>query len=249
MRTRLFPPKTWTARLALAAALAAALGLGASLRGQGGAPRQPGFKPPPTEFECRWARGPITIDGKADEEAWKHAQVIDNFYLPWLGPKARAAKTATKARLLWDREYLYFFADMEDTDLYADVKEHNGMTWENDVFELFFKPAEDKPGYYEFQVNAAGTVFDMFIPRRGSGGYRVTRTTRSSTSRPRSSCAARSTSGPTATRAGPSRAASPGRTSCAPAAARESTSAGNSPSAATITPSISRGRSCPPVPR
>src|SRR5438067_7308440 len=61
---------------------------------------------------------------------------------------------------------------MEDTDLYADVTEHDGQTWDNDVFELFFKPADDKPGYYEFQVNAAGTVMDMFIPRRGSGGYR-----------------------------------------------------------------------------
>ena len=59
---------------------------------------------------------------------------------------------------------------MEDTDLYADVTEHNGKTWNNDVFELFFKPADDKPGYYEFQVNAAGTVFDLFLPRRNSGG-------------------------------------------------------------------------------
>ncbi|HZT80412.1 MAG TPA: carbohydrate-binding family 9-like protein [Gemmataceae bacterium] len=127
---------------------------------------------PPTAFECRWADRPITLDGKADEEAWKHAQVIDQFYLPWLGRKARKARTATKARLLWDREYLYFFADLEDADLYADIKEHDGMIWENDVFELFFKPADDKPGYYEFQVNPAGAVLDMFLPRRGAGGYR-----------------------------------------------------------------------------
>src|SRR5438270_2083426 len=60
---------------------------------------------------------------------------------------------------------------MEATDLYADVKEHDGMLWNNDVFELFFKPADDKPGYYEFQVNAAGAVLDMFLPRRGAGGY------------------------------------------------------------------------------
>src|ERR1700694_5569970 len=91
----------------------------------------PAFKPPPSEFECRWAGGPITIDGQADEEAWKSAQVIDNFYLPWLGKDARPARTATRARLLWDREYLYFFADMEDTDLYADVKEHDRMTGKN----------------------------------------------------------------------------------------------------------------------
>jgi glucose/arabinose dehydrogenase len=130
------------------------------------------FEPPPAAFECRWTDTPIKIDGKADEEAWKHAQTIDNFYLPWLGKNARAAKTKTTAKLLWDREYLYFFADMEDTDLYADVKEHDGMLWDNDVFELFFKPTDDKPGYYEFQVNAAGAVLDMFLPRRGAGGYK-----------------------------------------------------------------------------
>lgn len=124
----------------------------------------------PAEYECRWTETPVTIDGKLDEAAWKGAQVIDHFYLPWL-KEPRKARTATKARLLWDREYLYFSAEMEDSDLYADVKEHDGQTWDNDVFELFFKPATDKAGYYEFQVNAAGTIMDMFLPRRGAGGY------------------------------------------------------------------------------
>lgn len=123
---------------------------------------------PPTAFECRWTDTPLTIDGKADEEAWKRAQVIDYFYQPWLGKDARPAKSATKARLLWDREYIYFFADMEDNDLFADVKEQNGKTWHNDVFELFFKPAADKTGYFEFQVNALGTLYDSFIPAPGA---------------------------------------------------------------------------------
>jgi hypothetical protein len=133
---------------------------------------QAAAKEPPTEFECRWTRTPITLDGKADEESWKHAPLIDSFYLPWLGKNARPARTATRARLLWDRENLYFFAELEDSDLYADVKEHDGQLWDNDVFELFFKPAADQPGYYEFQVNAAGAVLDMYLPRRGAGGYK-----------------------------------------------------------------------------
>src|SRR5438477_613135 len=119
--------------------------------------------------ECRWADGSITIDGKADEPAWKNAQLIDNFQMAWLGPGDHPAPTKTRARLLWDREYLYFFAEMEDTDVFANVKEHNGQTWDNDVFELFFKPATNKTGYYEFQVNAANTKFDMFLPSRGAG--------------------------------------------------------------------------------
>src|ERR1043165_1958401 len=89
-----------------------------------------------TEFECRWAETPIKITGKGTDPAWKNAQTIDDFYLPWLGDKARPAKTKTRAKLLWDREYLYFFADLEDADLFALVKEHNGRLWEGNVFEL-----------------------------------------------------------------------------------------------------------------
>ena len=175
----------------------------------------PAFQAPPTVFECRWAEGPIVIDGKADEAAWKNAMAIDRFYLPWLGKNVRAARTATKAKLLWDRDYLYFFAEMEDHDIYADVTEQDGMTWSNDVFELFFKPAQEKPGYYEFQVNAAGTGMELYLPRaqRGRLSAASTKTTAISTSTPRSSCAARSTTGPTRTKAGRSRDASPGRTS------------------------------------
>src|SRR5262245_9857505 len=167
-----FRPVVRTAPLACVLLIVVGSLLGWLLLGRRGGASSLAADPPPSEFECRWAPSPITIDGSGDEPAWKAAQVIDRFYLPWLGSKARPARTGTKARLLWDRDYLYFFADLEDADLYADVKEHDGPTWENDVFELFFKPAADRPGYYEFQVNAAGTVLDMFLPRRGAGGYR-----------------------------------------------------------------------------
>jgi len=118
--------------------------------------------------ECRWATGSIKIDGTLDEAAWEKADVLNKFAVYWLH---RPAKTATKARLLWDDNYLYFAAEMEDSDLYADVTQRNGMTWTNDVFELFFKPAEKKLAYYEFQVNAANTPLELFFPSRGSGGY------------------------------------------------------------------------------
>lgn len=134
-------------------------------------PDEKPFTRPPTEFTCKFTDLPIEIDGLGKDPAWETAEVIDGFHLLWLGAKARGSRTATKAKLLWDKENLYFFAEMEDRDLYADVKEQDGMLWSNDVFELFFKPAEDKSGYYEFQVNAAGAKLDMFLPRRGGGMY------------------------------------------------------------------------------
>jgi len=127
---------------------------------------------PNTKFECRFAETPIAIDGDATDAAWKDAPVIESFHLAWLGEgKDRLSRTGTKARLLWDREYLYFFADMEDSDLFADVKEHDGNTWDNDVFEIFLHPDRTKTGYYEFQVNAAGTKFDSFMPKRAFDNF------------------------------------------------------------------------------
>jgi hypothetical protein len=119
--------------------------------------------------ECRRATAPLTLDGKLDDKEWGNAEVLRDFAVFW---EKRKPATATTARLMWDDDYLYFAAEMEDKDLYADVTQRNGITWENDVFELFFKPSADKPAYYEFQVNAANTPLELFLPSRGAGGYR-----------------------------------------------------------------------------
>lgn len=126
-------------------------------------------EPPVTRSaECRWAADPIQIDGRIDEKSWASAQEITGFCVFW---EKSPAKTETTARLMWDERFFYFMADMEDYDLYADVTERNGMTWLNDVFEIFLKPSA-KPAYYEFQVNAANTPLELALPSRGAGGYK-----------------------------------------------------------------------------
>ncbi len=125
--------------------------------------------PPLPAVICRFTAKPIVIDGSLDDAAWADAVEVAGFSLPWL-PGNPPAAAATRAKLLWDQDHLYIAADMDDGDLYADVIEHDGQTWDNDVFEAFLKPALDKPAYYEFQVNAANTQFDCFIPRRGHVG-------------------------------------------------------------------------------
>src|SRR5262249_22246673 len=64
----------------------------------------------PKAVECRWAPGKIKIDGVLNDIAWDAAEELE-FTVPW---QTRKPKTATKARLLWDKDYLYFCADMED---------------------------------------------------------------------------------------------------------------------------------------
>jgi hypothetical protein len=152
---------------AAAACLAASLGAGC-VQEQKGKPGKDDGPPVVRSAECRWVLGKMNVDGNLNEVSWANAQLLEDFAVFW---EKRKPKTATKARFVWDGEYLYFAAEMDDHDLYADVTQRNGMTWHNDVFELFFKPSADSLTYYELQVNAANTHLELLLPSRGAGGY------------------------------------------------------------------------------
>ena len=117
------------------------------------------------EASCRWAKTPPTIDGRIDEPIWEHAAVIDRFPAFW---KKQDTGKGTRARFLWDAEALYFCAKMNDAELRSFGSRRNDTLWLGDVFELFFKPSETKPAYYEFQVNPKSVILELPFPMRGA---------------------------------------------------------------------------------
>jgi Carbohydrate family 9 binding domain-like len=119
------------------------------------------------EAVCRWTAAAPKIDGKLDDPAWKTAAVIDRFPAFWLGTTPGPAH-ATRARLLWDDQALYFAAEMTDAELRAFGTKHNDHLWNGDVFEMFLKPSKSRPAYYEFQVNPRGVLFEVAFPERGA---------------------------------------------------------------------------------
>src|SRR5262249_18464046 len=121
-------------------------------------PAEPGGE----TWECRWTDSPPVIDGNGDDAAWQRAAVVDKFGRHWEAGSPMA-KEGTRVRLLWDREWLYFFADMDDHDVAADTAEHDGVMWKNDVFEIFLRPSDAHGGYYEFEVNPMSAVLDIFL--------------------------------------------------------------------------------------
>jgi len=115
---------------------------------------------------CHRATSRITIDGKLDEPAWSRAYLVETFTVP---PNGARPIRPTSARLLWDDDNLYLAVVMEDFDITAVKKEHDANTWEDDVCELFVKPSETSPAYYEIHVTPLGTVLDLLFGRRGAG--------------------------------------------------------------------------------
>ncbi|TDN95039.1 carbohydrate binding protein with CBM9 domain [Salegentibacter sp. 24] len=102
----------------------------------------------------------ILIDGKAGETTWKKAPESQNF-IDIEGEKTPRYRTNMK--MLWDENYLYFYAKMEEPHIWATLKKRDTVIFYNNDFEIFIDPDGDTHNYYEFEMNALNTIWDLFI--------------------------------------------------------------------------------------
>jgi hypothetical protein len=114
---------------------------------------------PVPRYQVKRATGPITVDGKLDDPAWKDAATL-TFIFPWeqqTGPKQK-----TVVHLLWDDEYLYAGYDCADTDIVAFYQNRDNPTYQDDAVELFVNPDPSQNFYYGMEMNARATLYDYF---------------------------------------------------------------------------------------
>lgn len=102
----------------------------------------------------------LTIDGKGDETSWAQAPESQDF-IDIEGEIKPAYRTTMK--MLWDEGYLYFYAKMEEPHIWATLKQRDTVIFYNNDFEIFIDPDGDTHNYYEFEMNALNTVWDLFI--------------------------------------------------------------------------------------
>jgi hypothetical protein len=129
-------------------------------------------------YTCHRATQPIVLDGLLTDAAWQSAQLIEGFVVPptmdWetsaMTPR-RPASSASRVRLLWDDRYLYLGAELEDQDIYCRTPlSHDASFNVDDIIELFIKPSDTLPYYWELHVVPSGGTRDYFYARRGAGG-------------------------------------------------------------------------------
>lgn len=102
----------------------------------------------------------IEIDGKGQESAWEKAPWSADF-IDIEGEKTPTYKTNVK--MLWDEDYLYFLAEMEEPHVWGTLKQRDTVIFYNNDFEIFIDPDGDTHNYMEFEMNALNTVWDLFV--------------------------------------------------------------------------------------
>lgn len=104
------------------------------------------------------------IDGSLDEDAWTRASWSRGF-VDIVGAQGPVPRHRTRMKLLWDERHLYVAAELEEPDLWATLTEHDAIVWRDDDFEVFVDPDGDGLSYYEIEINALGTILDLYLAR------------------------------------------------------------------------------------
>ncbi|MBK8883844.1 MAG: carbohydrate-binding family 9-like protein [Bacteroidales bacterium] len=133
-------------------------------------------KPDPRSYVCYRTTAPVNIDGIPDEKAWADVPWTD-YFVDIEGSSKPLPKWKTHAKLLWDDSNLYVAAELEEPHVWARLRQRDTVIFYDNDFEVFIDPDGDTQAYYELEVNALGTAWDLLLlktlPRRRPSGDRL----------------------------------------------------------------------------
>ncbi len=127
-------------------------------------------KPSPRSYVCYRTASPVIADGIFDEPAWSAAPWTD-YFADIEGSAKPAPKYKTRAKLLWDDKNLYIAAELEEPHVWARLRQRDTVIFYDNDFEVFIDPDGDTHAYYELEVNALSTAWDLLLlkPYRDGG--------------------------------------------------------------------------------
>jgi hypothetical protein len=114
----------------------------------------------PKSFVAYKASEAINIDGDTSDISWSKVE-WSNSFIDIEG--IEKPKYNTQVKMLWDDKYYYILAKLDEPHVWADLKQRDTIIFYNNDFEVFIDPDGDTHNYYELEINALNTVWDMFI--------------------------------------------------------------------------------------
>lgn len=118
----------------------------------------------PLSYQCLRAEAPIQVDGNITDPAWRYAPWTSDF-IDIEGDSKPRPKYRTRVKMLWDDRYLYIAAELEEPDVKATLTQRDSVIFKDNDFEVFLKPLPATKSYYEFEINALNTGWDLFLPK------------------------------------------------------------------------------------
>ena len=121
-------------------------------------------------YLCHKVSQPFELNGRLDKSPWTQAEWTEDF-VDIEGDVKPKPRFRTRAKMLWDNEYLYIGAELEEPDVWANLTVRDSVIFQDNDFEIFIDPNGDNHLYAEFEMNALNTVWDLLLvkPYRDGG--------------------------------------------------------------------------------
>jgi len=116
----------------------------------------------PRKYICYRAASPVRVDGNLDEAVWTKAAWSDPF-VDIEGSRRPKPRLRTMVKMLWDDQYFYFGAFLEEPVVWGTLTTRDAIIYQDNDFEIFIDPDGDTHNYYELEMNALNTVWDLFL--------------------------------------------------------------------------------------
>ena len=118
----------------------------------------------PRSAVCPRVATPPVIDGVLDDAAWRLAPPTAPF-VDIRGDREPEPPLVTVAYLAWDDSCLYLAADLQEPHVWGTLTERDAVIYHDNDFEVFIDPDGDNHHYYELEINALGTEWDLLLVR------------------------------------------------------------------------------------
>jgi hypothetical protein len=118
----------------------------------------------PRGYVCRRAPSRITIDGKPDKPVWGDAPWTADF-VDIEGDRRPVPRFRTRARMMWDDDNLYIFAELQEPHVWGTITKRNEVMFADNDFEVFLCPSGTHHNYYEFEMNALNSIWELTLPK------------------------------------------------------------------------------------
>ena len=116
----------------------------------------------PRTYVCYKASTPMLVDGKLNDPGWVNSNLSESF-VDIEGNLKPDPFYDTKVKMLWDDNYFYFGAEMEEPHVWATLTARDAVIFKDNDFEIFLDPDGDTHNYYELEVNAFETEWDLIL--------------------------------------------------------------------------------------
>ena len=116
----------------------------------------------PRNYVCYRAGTPLTIDGLINETDWVNVSWSE-YFGDIEGSLKPEPAYKTRMKMLWDNNYLYVAAELEDPHVWATLTERESIVFFDNDFEVFIDPDGDTHHYLEYEMNAFNTQWDLML--------------------------------------------------------------------------------------